>query len=168
MKRSVRQTLPLGKAIFLIPLFCFLVLSFLSWKRGQEGRWQEQCVEFWGKQQWQELLSLGENSWQAGRRDAGALCFAMLASLEQKDPESARKFGERLLDQKLLNRTIEKNIRMVVQPDSILSIVPFHRTDLILALFLLLSVICAVSINRSVFLPWISAFSILGILILQM
>jgi hypothetical protein len=167
MKRSVRQTLPFWKAIFVIPLFCFLVLSFLSWKRGQEGKWHEQCVEFWQKQQWQQLISLGENLWQAGQGDAEALCFAMLASSELKDSELSRKFGERLLGQKLLNQKIERSIRTVIQPDSVLSIVQLHRTVATLVLFPLLTGICTISNRKSALLPWVSVIAILGIVILR-
>ncbi len=67
----------------MIPLFLFLVLSFLSWKRGQEGIWHQRLVEFWQKNQWTEIMAMSANLLRAGKTDSETLYFAMLASVQK-------------------------------------------------------------------------------------
>ncbi len=152
----------------MIPLFLFLAIAFFSWKRGEKGIWHSQYNEFWRQQQWQKIMAQGENLWQAGKKDTESLYFAMLASVEAKDPEALRKFSERLRSQKFLNWKVEKKLRQLSESADAVSFVQLHRTSATLAILLLLSLLSLVSLKKSDLLPWISALSVLGILVLRL
>lgn len=168
MKFAVPKNLPMRKLIFMIPLFLFLVIAFFSWKRGERGIWHDQCKEFWQRQQWQKIMALGENLWRAGGKDTESLYFAMLASAEAKDPEALRRFSERLRGQKLLNSKIEKNLRHLSESEDAVSFVQVHRTDAVISIFLILMILTLASLKKSALLPWVSALSVLGILVLRL
>ena len=156
-KQAIRQI------ILLLPLILFLVVSFSAWKRAQTGAWHPQITQFWEKQQWQQIISLSENLWKAGKVDPEALHAAMLASLETNDVESAGKFSERLVQQDILNRRIEKNVRSIYPRTSIASLIQVYRTDIVLLLFLFLSVLCLASVKKRQLIPWITIFSLAGL-----
>ena len=153
--------------VFMIPLFLFLILSFFSWKRGQEGVWHQRCVDFWQKKQWGEIMAMGENLLSAGKADTEAIYFAMQAAVESRDLESAKTFGEGLVNQRVLNSKMEKGIQEIVTPDSILSVIRLHRTDITMAIFLVLSAFSIILIKKKVVLPWISIIAIIGIVVLK-
>jgi hypothetical protein len=167
MIKAQIQTVFVWKVLLTAPILIFLCLSFFAVRRGQEISRHSQCTTLWQNQQWQELNAMGENLWQAGKADTETLYFAMFASIKLKDSESIQNFNERLIEQKALNRNIEKNIRTMIPPASFLSIIRLHRTDAILVIFLFLTLLCLISMKRPRALPWISAVAILGILILQ-
>lgn len=156
-KQAIRQI------ILLLPLILFLVVSFFAWKRAQAGAWHPQITLFWEKQQWQEIISLSENLWKAGKVDPEALHAAMLASLEINDAESASKLSERLVKHDVLNRKIEKNVRSIYPRMSIASLIQVYRTDIALLLFLFLSALCLASVKKRQLIPWITIFSLAGL-----
>lgn len=156
-KQAIRQI------ILLLPLVLFLVVSFFAWKRAQAGAWHTQITQFWEKQQWQQIISLGENLWNAGKANPEALHAAMLASLETNDSESARKFSERLIQQDVFNRKIEKNVRSIFPRTSFVSLIQVYRTDIALLIFVLLSVLCLASVKKRKLIPWITLFSLAGL-----
>jgi hypothetical protein len=151
----------------MIPVFLFIILSFLSWKRGQEGIWHQRCTEFWQEKRWIEIMAMSENLLLAGKADTEALYFAMLAAIENQNLESAQKFGEELVNQKFLNPKIEKSIRGIVVPDSILSLIRLRRTDVIIGIFVILTAGSLILIKKKGILPWVSMIAIIGIVILQ-
>jgi hypothetical protein len=151
----------------MIPLFLFLILSFLSWKRGQEGIWHQRCTKFWQEKRWTEIMAMSENLLLAGKADTEALYFAMLAAIENQNLESAQKFGEELVHQKFLNPKIEKSIRGIVVPDSILSLIRLRRTDVTMGILVILAAGSLILIKKKGILPWVSMIAIIGIVILQ-
>jgi hypothetical protein len=165
--KAPRKSLSLWNLVLMIPLFLFVVLSFLSWKRGQEGIWHQRLVEFWQKNQWTEIMAMSANLLRAGKTDSETLYFAMLASVQNQDLESARKFGEELINQRVLNPKIEKSIREIVMPDSILSVIQLRRTDVTMAIFLILTAGSIILIKKEGTLPWLSIASMVGIAILR-
>lgn len=112
-------------------------------------------------------MAMSENLLLAGKADTEALYFAMLAAIENQNLESAQKFGEELVHQKFLNPKIEKSIRGIVVPDSILSLIRLRRTDVTMGILVILAAGSLILIKKKGILPWVSMIAIIGIVILQ-
>jgi hypothetical protein len=87
----------------------------------------------------------------------------MIASMEMNDPVSAQTFSERIVQQNILNRKIEKGIRAIYPRTSIFSIVQIYRTDIVLLLFGIVSALCLLSLKKRRFMPWVGIFSVAGL-----
>jgi len=155
------------RLLLLLPSILFLVLFYFSAMRGHESPWHERIVQFWNTRQWHEIIALGDNLQEIGKPNAEVLCFAMLASLQTQNPDAAGRFATRLLDTKVINPGIEKQLNRVYTPASLRQLIEAHRSKIILAILSVLILANAVSLLKKVPTSrWTATLSVIGCLLL--
>lgn len=117
-----------------ISVLIFLMLLYPAWKRGQQGALHRVSLEFWQKESWHELRSLGENLYRTGQADAESMYLAMLASQQLSNPEGVHSFAVRFLEQKALNWKMESRVSALYRPNSLREWLPLYRTRAVILL----------------------------------
>jgi hypothetical protein len=165
----MNETARRHKGIALAAAAIFLVLSWTSVRRGQEGVWHGRCVDFWKKRQWIELKTLAQNLETAGRADAEALYFGMLAANQIRDSLGTKELGIKLLRSRALNIKMETKTATILTPRSAREYAALFRTRSVLLLWIALGALQLVNgIGRNYAPAWISIISVFGILILML
>lgn len=165
----MNQSAGTKRGIALAAAAVFLLLSWNSIRKGQEGAWHARCVDFWKKRQWIELKTLAQNLENAGRADAEALYFGMLAANQTRDPAGTRELGIKLLKSRALNFKIETAIASIFRPASAREYLTLFRTRSVLLLWVALAVLQVLyGAGQRPALLWIFTISFLGILILML
>ena len=155
------------KAITLISLVLFLMQAGVSIWRGTLHLTRRDYVTFWERQQWHELKALAGNLDRLGQADAQVLCLGLLACEGMQQKAGAEFFAAKLLQEKVLNLRVETLIQKHLIPDSLRKRIGLYRTRGSFALFALLAMLNVLyGIRRAPVLPWITALSISGCLLL--
>lgn len=163
MNKSVRTK----RGIALAAAAVFLLLSWNAITRGQEGAWHARYVDFWKKRQWIELKTLAQNLEHAGRADAEALYFGMLAANQTRDLAGTRELGIKLLRNRALNFKMETKTASILRPGSAREYLALFRTRSVLLLWIALAVLQVFyASGRNAVLFWILSLSFVGILLL--